>query len=651
MKFKVFLFGMVVAALMMSCNNESVYGPEIKNPGIESESTVATINLNFRNVNTFAGEDEITATGYETAISDAAIFIYTYDGVGGMQPEAMAYVPDANLGTPKQVTLLAKSGLKKIFLALNVKNDIHPLLDANGGTFTAKQDTGINIYLDPYTGMAFSALNNILSAPGSTDPFEIISAIPTGIGVNGGANGLIQTLAGGSITYANGVKYSTDPLTSDMYCLMTNWDGPADVNGNSSYTYRSECEFYLFPGVPPDSSQLAPIIVANQSVNNHISIGVQRAYAKISLRITANGATPSPSATAPYESTLTDGSQGRFTPWIDGTSGESIWALGGINKRTYPFQQFAGIHSAVASPNYPLATGDTILKYPLDPRDSHEWYDSYDNTRVFGPNKYYYTDDNTVTNIYDAMTTPGNSLPLSSPDIQDLGTFNFAMCTENGTEYEQWQDRRTFVIVGGTYAPRNVLTSIHNSTVSLNQAAKGWNGEPAIPNSANNGLDVNPYFVLPYGAVGSGTDTLYYLVTEKVFIFGYENLVKYYAWEELLDPNEDDPVNNMAPSVIAAMTDAIDNENLMAYFHGQCWYRVWVQDPTATSTSWVDDEYLVRRNHVYDINITRILGPGIADPNKIIIPGDKPELYTFVTADITILNWHLVSQEQDVSFK
>ncbi|MDR3308621.1 MAG: fimbria major subunit, partial [Tannerella sp.] len=68
-------------------------------------------------------------------------------------------------------------------------------------------------------------------------------------------------------------------------------------------------------------------------------------------------------------------------------------------------------------------------------------------------------------------------------------------------------------------------------------------------------------------------------------------------------------------------------------------------------TSTYEDEVLVRRNHVYDININKIKGPGIGNPNSIIIPSPTvPELDTFVSAEIKILDWHKVSQEQEVSY-
>ena len=49
----------------------------------------------------------------------------------------------------------------------------------------------------------------------------------------------------------------------------------------------------------------------------------------------------------------------------------------------------------------------------------------------------------------------------------DGSNLNFAMCTENGTEYPQLQDKATYAIVGGTYAPANVVTGVLNRLLIL----------------------------------------------------------------------------------------------------------------------------------------------------------------------------------------
>ena len=644
MKLKVFFLGMFAAAALMSCNNDVLIdGPDGPNRGLEGtgESTHATFNLNFKGgKGTYAGSEEFSAEARETAVADAAVYIYKWDGAN-MAPEAMAYLTAGSalgeLGSPESVTLMVKNGWKKIFVACNIGHTPAPaLLVANGGAFTTAIDTGVVL------GTNFSALNQILYSTAT----NVALTAPASGTVNGGSAGLIRALAGGSITQASGVLFSTTAYSSttgsESFCLMTNWDGPDDLN-TGGYDYPSKCLFELLPNISAATSKAGG--------QNHVEIGVQRAFAKISLRITADNDIPSNSATAPYYSSEEDGSKGRFTPWTNSSS-ESIWSLGGINKSTRPFQVFAGTQSAVASPNYALATGDTI--FSLTPTTSDLWYDNYDNTRVFGTTKVYYTNSNTVANVKTTMETAGNNLALS-PANAGTGTpavpFNFAMCTENGTEFPQLHDKGTYVIVGGVYAPKNVLTDLDQSGVTTNAPEKGWNGATPVVNVSSTGYDVNTYFGLTYGATGSGTDTLYYLVAEKVFIFGTENLHKYYAWELQLDKDETDPYNNVNAAVANAINIAKTNNALFGYYLGQCFYRVWVKDPQAALTSSAQDEVLVRRNHVYDINISKIKGPGIADPNSIIKPGEPiPELDTFVTAEINILDWHKVNQDAEVSY-
>ncbi|MDR0835991.1 MAG: fimbria major subunit, partial [Tannerella sp.] len=65
------------------------------------------------------------------------------------------------------------------------------------------------------------------------------------------------------------------------------------------------------------------------------------------------------------------------------------------------------------------------------------------------------------------------------------------------------------------------------------------------------------------------------------------------------------------------------------------------------------NKILVRRNHVYQVNITKIKGPGIGDPNDIIDPDPKEpepieEADTYVTVEIQIMKWHIVAQETEV---
>lgn len=62
-------------------------------------------------------------------------------------------------------------------------------------------------------------------------------------------------------------------------------------------------------------------------------------------------------------------------------------------------------------------------------------------------------------------------------------------------------------------------------------------------------------------------------------------------------------------------------------------------------------EYGVVRNHVYKVNITAIQGLGtpIYDPTEAFIVPDKPEdINTFVSAQINILSWRVVSNDYEI---
>ena len=639
MKFKSLFLCMLGAAVFVGCNNEIDNGGGDPNINPEGISTYATFSLNFPGASTYAGTETIPSEAVEKNVIDAAMYVYKWDGAN-TTAEAMAYVAENNLGNPRTVTMMVKNGIKKIFVAVNIGNTTTPLLDNNSGSFTYAlyPDTGVD-----YTSQ-FTALNQILAATSSGfSRAAAISHPTTTVLGEFKADPLIRTLAGGAKTTASGVIASTGTFGSDAAFLMTNWDGPSDNNPAPNGIYTSDCLFTLQPNISAAASKLT-------TSDNYIVVGVQRAVAKVSFRVTANGATVNNSATytGPYLSSENDGSKGQFTPWVDGSS-RNIWSLGGINKRMTPFQVFAGSNNAVASPNYTLATGDTvhftaIANLTVD-NLSANWYGSYDNTRVFGTGQRYGTRGATVSIVKTAMATAGNNLHFSTANAtgQTSAPFVTAFAPENGTEFPQWKAKGTYAVMGGLYKPENVLTGIQNPSVTTNPAEKGWNGVAPVVNQANSGLGTNPYMTLNY--TGVGMDTLYYLTGAKVFIHGTDNLQKYYAWE--LKHDKDNATPSSSAIVAQKINEAAAANMLLAYFQGQCFYRVWIRDTGAAN---YEDEYLVRRNHVYDINITKIKGPGIADPNNIIGPGVIPDLDTFVTAEIKILDWHKVTTTYDVSY-
>ncbi len=105
-------------------------------------------------------------------------------------------------------------------------------------------------------------------------------------------------------------------------------------------------------------------------------------------------------------------------------------------------------------------------------------------------------------------------------------------------------------------------------------------------------------------------DTLYYIVSKKMFIVGMNNLLGYYAWGLGNEPSAPADYSNFTSSTTDAVQVAKDTNDLLAYVEGQCWYRIFIQDPNGSAA----DQNAVRRNHIYVVDIATIKGPGIADP-------------------------------------
>ena len=662
---------MLGAAVLVGCNNDVDPNPGPNGGGDDiptGGSTSVSFKLNLSNGNgkTYAGETIENAVAGEKFITDAVMLVYKADAAGNTDPEAMAYVVGSTdlggLGT-EHITMKVLAGRKKIFIAVNTgKANALVENNANSPTFTLKPDTGI-----PYSTL-FGSVNWFLESNtgGSPAQFTKSSTLTwtAGTGAATTANGLIQTLAGGTNTFSAGRLFNdaayvtTGADNARTAFFMSNWDGPLDTNPSGNW--GGNCVFILQPNITADMSK--GTTGTPDPTKNHFTVNVQRAVAKVSLRITANGATPSTTATSPYESSETDGSKGKFTPWASG------WALGNISKRTTPFQTFTS-SSAVNSPNYALNHEDTLhfdamrSGWPTLTRDdnSKKWYDSYDNTRVFGTGRVYLTSSNTVTNVKTTMAVTGNSLPLSPADGV-YATMNLAMATENASEYPQVAGKSTFVVVGGTYLPKDWISDIMRAPLSSNPPYYGYNGANAVNGvpTTSTGTDYNP----PTWATGP-TDTLYYISDAKLFVHGTLNLLAYYAWEKGLDRTIGNSITGGAPITTAAVASELrastainsqikfdeDNSILFAYYQGQCFYRIYIRDAVAKTNGAYYDEVLTRRNHIYDVNINKIKGPGIADPNKIIPDTIVPELETFVTADINVLDWHRVNQTAEGDFE
>ena len=103
------------------------------------------------------------------------------------------------------------------------------------------------------------------------------------------------------------------------------------------------------------------------------------------------------------------------------------------------------------------------------------------------------------------------------------------------------------------------------------------------------------------------------------------------------------PISNAdLNAALAAVQPALVYNDGMAYY----WLDIkHLGAPTTTA------EYGIVRNHVYKVNITNITGLGtpIYDPTEDFIVPDKPEdINTFVSAQINILSWRVVSNNYEI---
>jgi len=657
MRLKLFFLGMFAAAFFMSCNNE-IDGPKGTGGGsgiVESKGipTYFAVTLPPR-AGTYAGEDLIEGIPEESEYENIAVFIYKVDAAMNTFPENYAYISTNT--TP--VILKTTDGTKKVFVALNVAGAGQAAPD--GPTFFA---TALGAFTDasyPDEGDAhaasFNQLNRVLWSDGiagwthystATPPY----APPTGL--ESSANGLIKSFAGGSSAFAQGLTvYNRSVTTSSNYAassttrfyLMSNWDNTSpDTLYTGSIDYESTCMFTFDPDIP--KTDLVGGGAGTPHANNSKEINVQRAISKATLKFSTSIADAAPNDFT-YISDGNDDDKGKFTPWNASASNKGIYAAGNINKESTVFQTF--IAGSVGDNNYALLTCD-----PTAVGGNDDWYTNFDNIRVFGTGKLYRngTGGNTVTNVRDAMEDDqagdNNAGQLALDSVY---------LTENAQEYVSgYQDNSTYLVVGGQYSPRKWISNVEQAAVVSNAPVIYYNNTP-VPSPAPLPGSVVYDPLLEYAPItwgGAGQDTLYYIKQDKIFIFGKTNLENYYAW--VLKKDGESPAGTalrpwstaVAGNLQTAINADLGLKALVAYYQGNCFYRIFINDAKAPI---VDERVLVRRNHVYDVTISKILGPGIADPDDILIPG-TPVLPadTYVEITINIQKWHRVEQFEDVS--
>jgi hypothetical protein len=625
MKFKSLFLGMLVAALFVGCNNDNPidgdgYGPGGVNDGV---STHATFTLKLAKSGGTYAHTALDGSAQENAFQDAALFVYKIDGT----PEAMIYATNTEFTTQGysngKITVKCKSGDKLIYLAVNL-----------GGTSGSNTiiDHGYNggAHADPWVGVdweasgtnpkTFSALNTPVWSATAT---ALSTTGAAGVTVPGVSDGLIKALINKGNPNPQGANIGFPASNDGQGYFMSNW-GDANTQevgegGSSGYApedqYTSTVKFNLKANISAEDSRNATSV--NKADSNALTINIQRAIAKISVAWGSNlSADPKPAGNG--------SNAGTFDP---GTK----WAIGNINTSTYPFQMFDPSTKAVKSTLYDSLGSIT------GPNANPDWVKELDNTRWIPGSQSYTAQNLTAKEVLTQMRT------TSTINVA-FGIANRALVTENNNKwtYDQYS---TFIVLGGQYVPAK-----HVSAVSLGGVVAYTTTAPAYPSA-------------PTASSFVDADTLYYLqsatdetnVGQGLFLHGKTVLLRYVAYKLMgktaapgYYPEDETDVANYVHDLRAPNGTA--QAELQVYWQGNCFYRVFVRDAEGTVAA---NKLLVRRNHVYDITVQNILGPGIGDPNDIVTPdpenpGSVEEAETWVSVTINIMKWHIVGQDVDL---
>jgi hypothetical protein len=630
---------MLCAAAIVSCNNE-VIGPNNDRGGgeeiVEGETTYATFILKAGVPSTtYAGGDKLDGSGREDIVGDAVLAIYK---ASGDVPEAVAYINDSpenkttpNVGNGGKVTLKCKTGLKTVYLAVNVgspvgsaptgASSILVYANTNKTTDNASTNPGVTEQYEGAEGTLFAdTLNALIVALASdtyTNDFKntafTATAFPGGAtGTLVKADGLIRGLTGAG-TVAKGVL-SGDGDTDSRY-LMSNWKGDDDIAG--AFNNNSTSSFNL---VKVTAAVSRPA-TAGEVGANAFTINVQRAVAKVALNIHTIKANADTVATG----TTRDGLV------VLATGGK--YAVGNLAKAAYPFQQFDG--STVKSPAYNCSEGIATASRPLN-----QFKRFMDNSRIYG-NVYDITGyspidpatKTTVQNVTDTINSNASNVAFTTVATPSFAATDYTIVTENN-HVSAYNAYSSYVIFTATYQPAEIIIGAPAGSTDAT-VVKLTGTQPSYTSSSTSAI----------------SDTLYYVRTDEYlslkdgkFFYGSTAILRDYM----------ENVLQIAPATIDqklaswGTPNGVNHAALQKYYNGKCFYRVWIKDEASSKSS---EKFLVRRNHAYQINVSAFDGPGIADPHGIIDPDpttgpeELEESDTYVTATINVLPWHTVEQD------
>ena len=613
MKLKFLFMCLLGAAVFVGCNNEIETGPVDKNgnPINDGESTTATFIINFNNPSTYAGYDAEIGSTDENKIGNIAMYIYKTDNA--ISPEAMAFVTasdNAAAGAMKdKITVKCKSGNKLIYVVANIgvagsgSELIYTGVSAtnsNAGNGYVGEDWTIGVKPD------FLTLNKQIW---SVSTGYSIADTTTGF-TSAKADNIINAMTGNGVI-SNGAIANTTPANN--YFLMSNWGNKenSDIQEdiNTLEPYASTCNFKLIANISAAESQAATADATNNNGKNALLINIQRAVAKVSF-------------TAIDPAKLANAGSGENAGELR-LPATPKWALGNINKSEYPIQVWSG--RLIQSTRF-NETGS----FGSDPG----WEKKMDNSRFEGTGESYMAQNMTVMATLNAIQNTSTNAQFGAARV---------LATENNHNLYANQ-YSTFAVFGGQYRPDKYYTSFNafqQATDSTTFPAQWDAGNPAL---------------VKQGA-GETTDTMYYLVNEKMFFLGKKAIMEYFCFIKLQLQTTNPTVNPYTDPAVTAAVNALlqtsgkDQALLQAYYRGNCFYRIWIQDQAEKNN--LSNKYLVRRNHIYNIVVSTINGPGIGDPNDIIDPDPDvwepiEEADTWVTATLNVMKWHLVNQSNDL---
>lgn len=93
------------------------------------------------------------------------------------------------------------------------------------------------------------------------------------------------------------------------------------------------------------------------------------------------------------------------------------------------------------------------------------------------------------------------------------------------------------------------------------------------------------------------------------------------------------------------------NKKVVEFTNGKCYYRIALQDLSTNPTEAAKDpvvKYTIRRNSSFKVEISKISGPGTADPGEVVDPNVPVEADSWMKATVTILPWAVVNQDAQI---